>query len=290
MKKNIVLKVEKSAPLLEYLLDHLESQSKNNVKSLLTRGNIEIDGKVIKKHDYQLKIGQNVLVKFAKIYDEKNKEVLDILYEDKDILVINKPAGLLSISTENDKVKTAYHMVMDYVKRTSNGQKIFVVHRLDKDTSGVLIFAKNDKIKNLLQNDWNNLVKIRGYIAIVEGKLKKDSGTIKSWLKETKTMFVYSSNKPGDGDEAITHYKKIKTNDLYTMLDIKIDTGRKNQIRVHMYDLGYPIIGDKKYGSTINPIKRLGLHANILELMHPLTNKIMHFEAKIPGEFNKLIK
>lgn len=285
---NIELIVEKNSKLLEYLFDKIQNKSKNNIKSLLTRGCILVDGKVITKYDYELKQGQKILVKLSQIHDKAHDESLDIIYEDNDMIVINKPAGLLSIATNNEKTNTAYHMVANYFKRANRGNHIFVVHRLDKDTSGIIVFAKNEKIKHLLQENWNDIVLVRGYLAIVEGIVKNENDTIKSWLKETSTLLVYSSKREGDGDLAITHYKKVKNNNKYTLLDIRIDTGRKNQIRVHMKEMGHSIIGDKKYGAKLDPIKRMGLHAHLLEFKHPLTNKIMHFEAEIPSEFNSL--
>jgi len=293
MRKNNIkpdseLIVEKPCDLLEYLLLKIENKSKNNIKSLLSRGNISVDGKVTTKYNYRLNIGQKVTIKWFQIYDKNYKEVLDILYEDNEIIVINKPAKLLTISDDNNQYNTAYSMVMNYVKRNNRGNKIFIVHRLDRDTSGVLLIAKNENIKYLLQDNWNNLLMNRGYIAVVEGKIEKDSETIKSWLKETSTKLVYSSNVKGDGKEAITHYHSIKSNNKYTLLEISITTGRKNQIRVHMKDIGHPVVGDKKYGSTSNPIKRLGLHAHILEFKHPITKKVMRFETSVPNEFESL--
>jgi 23S rRNA pseudouridine1911/1915/1917 synthase len=286
--KNTEFVVEQNALLLEYLFAKITNKSKNNIKSLLARGNVLVNGKVITQYNYQLHKKQTVIIKWGIIQDEKRQENIDIIYEDDDMIVINKPAGLLSISTEDDKERTAYHMVMEYVKHRNSQGRVFIVHRLDRDTSGVLLIAKNEKTKFTLQDKWNDIVTTRGYIAIVEGKLDKTSGTIKSWLKETTTQLVYSSHKPGDGKEAVTHYNVLKDNDRYSLLDIKIDTGRKNQIRVHMKDIGHYVIGDKKYGSQTNPLKRLGLHANILEFQHPITKKIMHFEAPMPKEFRKL--
>ena len=158
------------------------------------------------------------------------------------------------------------------------------------ETSGLLLFAKKEKIKFLLQDNWDELVGIRGYIAIVEGDIINNEGTIKSWLKETSTLLVYSSKKKNDGQEAITHYKRIKRNGKYSLLDIKLDTGRNNPIRVHMKDIGNSIIGDKKYGAKTDPIRRLGLHANILEFKHPITKKTMHFEIPLPDSFCNIFK
>ena len=166
--------------------------------------------------------------------------------------------------------------------------RIFVVHRIDKDTSGVLMVAKNEKIKNDLQDKWNNLVTDRKYIAVCEGIFEKKQGTIKQYLKETKTNIMYNSNNPNDGQEATTHYKVLKESLRYSLVEVHIDSGRKNQIRVAMNDLGHPIIGDNKYGNASNPLKRLGLHAEILELKHPNNGKTLKFVAPMPNDFNKL--
>lgn len=289
-KSNIEMIVDKPIILFDFLMENVEGKSRNNIKSLLRRGNIEVDRKRIKKYDYSLKVGQRVVIRVAQIYNKEHKERLNIIYEDDDFLVINKKAGLLSISTLKENSNTAYKMVSDYVKTKNPRLKIFVVHRLDRDTSGVMIFAKSEKIKSALQNNWSELVELREYIGIVEGEILKESGTVKSWLHETKAMIVYSSNKKEDGKEAITHYSKLKSNKKYTMLKIKIDTGRKNQIRVHMKDIGHSIVGDKKYGSTVDPLKRLGLHAHVLEFKHPVTNRLMHFEADFPKRFKTLLK
>lgn len=216
------------------------------------------------------------------------KDKLDIIYEDKEIIVVNKPSKLLTISTENEKERTLFHKVITYQKQKNKNNKIFIVHRLDRDTSGIVLFAKSEDLKRKFQDNWDSLVKVREYVAIVEGKPAKDKGTVRSWLKETKTLLVYSSDRMGDGKEAITHYRKVMGNKQFTMLDILIDTGRKNQIRVHMSDLGCPIVGDKKYNSKTNPIRRMGLHANKLVVLHPVTGKEMTFECDIPNSFIKI--
>lgn len=270
--------------LIDFLKENIKNKSKNNIKSILKRGSVYVDGKLITKHDYVLKPNQTVNIKLNVSIDS-----IDIIYEDKDLIVINKPSGLLSISTEKEKSKTAYYIVSNYLKSKNKNAKIFVIHRLDKDTSGVLMFAKNEKIKHLFQDNWEKIVIKRGYIAVVEGVLKKE-GTIKSYLDENKNLVVYSTKNKKDGKLAITRYNVTRTNDNYSLLNVEIDTGRKNQIRVHMHDIGHPIVGDEKYGSKLNPINRLGLHANELILKNPITNKIMTFEAEIPSEFNNLFR
>ena len=187
----------------------------------------------------------------------------------------------------NNETKDIIDRSQSYLKKTSN-KYIFVVHRLDQDTSGVLIFSKDKNIRDRMQDNWNTIVKKRGYQAIVDGKLK-GNGTIKSFLTEDRNQFVHST-KSNNGKEAITHYSTIKTNNNYTLLQVFIDTGRRNQIRVHLSEKGYPIAGDKKYKCKTNPIKRLCLHANILEFIHPVTKKLIHIESNIPKEMEKLLK
>jgi len=215
------------------------------------------------------------------------KKNLDIFNEDKELIAVNKPSGLLTVSTEKEKERTLFKEVSDYEKTKFKSNKVFIVNRLDKDTSGIVLFAKNQKIKKLLQDNWNELVKTRGYIAIVEGKTDTE-GTVKSYLKERRDLSSYSTDEK-DGKLAITTYKKIKSNRKYTVLNIEIFTGRKNQIRVHMQDINHPIVGDKKYGSKLNPIGRMALHANKLVFTHPINNKLYSFESKIPKEFEKLL-
>ena len=217
------------------------------------------------------------------------KDKLDIVYEDKSIIVINKKAHMLTISTDNEKEKTLFHQVMLYEKRKNKNNKVFIVHRLDKDTSGLVIFAKDEKIKHKLQNDWDKNTK-RGYVAVVHGKTK-DKEVLKSYLMETKTLMVYSTNDTKNGKLAITEYQKIGGNNKYSLLKIKIKTGRKNQIRVQLNDINNPIVGDKKYGNNkFDPLRRLCLHANYLEIIHPITNKKMVFETDIPKEFIRLFE
>ena len=219
----------------------------------------------------------------------KKSEKLDIVYEDKDIIVINKPSGLLTIATEKEKEKTLFHKVYMYIKKKNKNNKIFIVHRLEKDTSGVVLFAKTEKLKMQLQKDWDNLVKERNYVAVVHGKVIEERDEIISYLKETKTLLTYSTNNPHDGKKAITRYRTVLRNDNYSLLDISLKTGRKNQIRVHMNDIGYPIVGDRKYGKK-DGFRRMYLHAYRLSLVLPNTNKLMAFEVDVPKQFIDLME
>ena len=279
--------VNKNCELLEFLLETLKDQSRNSVKSLLTNHRVSIDGAPISQYNFQLTKGDVVIISKTPIH-KMTISNLPIIFENEEFIVINKPSGLLSIASDKEKGSTAYRMLMDYVQQKDKHNRIYVVHRIDEDTSGVLMVAKNEKIRDLLQDKWNDLVSKRGYYAIVEGQLKEKQGTIKSYLKKNSQNMMYSSKKAGDGQLAITHYKVIAESDKYSLLDVNIDSGRKNQIRVHLGDLGHHVIGDDKYGNPSNPIKRLGLHAYELDLEHPTTHKKMSFKAPMPKEFLSL--
>lgn len=275
------MKVLKEQQLLEYLLENLEMSHKK-IKSLLKYQNILVNKKIITKYDYLLHPKDIVEIKEFKT--KKHPQIMDIIYEDKDIIVLNKPAGLLTISTSKEKEKTLYHITREYVKSTNKNNNLYVIHRLDKDTSGIVMFAKTEKIKNLYQNNWNEIVKTRKYAGVVEGILEKKQGTLKSYLEENKDGYVYVSKK---GKLAITNYIVKKENNKYSLLDIDIKTGRKNQIRVQLKEINHPIVGDKKYG---NNGKNMYLCAYKLELINPITNKINKYEINIPKSFNKFIE
>lgn len=283
--------VKQQCELLEFLLMTFKDQSRNSVKSLLGSHRVSIDGAPVAQFNFKLFPGDTVIISNSPIR-KKTRSNLPIIYEDNDIIVINKPSKLLSVPSDNEKGSTAFRMVNDYLQQKDKHNRAFIVHRLDEDTSGVLMFAKNDKMARALTDgdNWNNLVKKRGYYAIVEGTLENKEGTIRSYLKKNSQNMMYSSKKKGDGQLAITDYKVIKENQKYSFVDVDIKTGRKNQIRVHFGDLGHFIIGDDKYGEPSNPIKRLGLHAYELDIIHPFTGKSMKFKAPIPSEFSNLFK
>ena len=279
--------VSKNCELLEFLLETLKGQSRNSVKSILTNHRVSVDGAPISQYNFKLTKGDVVIISKTPIH-KKTRSNLPIIFENDEIIVINKPSGLLSIASDKEKGSTAYRMLTDYVQQKDKHNRIYVVHRLDEDTSGVLMVAKSEKLRDALQEKWNDLVSSRGYYAIVDGKLDKKSGTLTSYLKKNAQNMMYSSKKEGDGQYAVTHYKVIEENDKYSFLDVHIDSGRKNQIRVHLGDIGHNVIGDDKYGNPSNPIKRLGLHAYELVLTHPFTNKVMKFKAPLPKEFETL--
>ena len=215
------------------------------------------------------------------------KQKLDILYEDKFIIIVNKPANLLTVSTEKEKERTLFHYVFDYLKKKHKNNKVFIVHRLDKDTSGIVMFAKDEKTKFYLQENWDKFK--RNYVAVVNGRLEKSKGILKSYLMETKTHLTYSVDDK-NGKLAITEYEKILENKKYTMVSLNLKTGRKNQIRVQLADIGNSIVGDKKYGIKKDPIRRMALIANTLEFVHPKTKEKIIIDIDIPESFISLVK
>lgn len=212
---------------------------------------------------------------------------MDIIYEDKELLVVNKPSGLLTIATEKESIHTLYHQAREYIKKQNPKNKIFIVHRLDKDTSGVVVFAKNEVLKKRLQNNWENVAVVREYIAIVEGKVEKKRDSLKQYLVEDKTYRVHVANKKTDM-YAITNYETLHSTKAYSLLKINIQTGKKNQIRVQLGSIGHPIVGDKKYGSQKNPMGRMGLHASVVKVK--IGEKIFVWKAKLPIEFKRMFE
>ena len=281
--------VTEETTLLPFLLDTLRGKSRNNVKSLLSRKLVTVDGHPVSRFDTPLAPGQTVSI-LSVPAPKSDTLPFPILFEDEHLIVVNKPAKLLSVANEKEKTRTAYHMVTDYVKSQHIDNRIYVLHRLDRDTSGVLMFARDPETKELFQSRWNEIVTRRGYKALVEGTPRPERDTIRSYLVETKTHMIFSGD-PGPGArEAITNYEMVKTGGGYSLLDISIDTGRKNQIRVHMKELGCPIAGDKQYGARTNPIGRLCLHANELSFKHPVTGEPVTFLAKTPRDFNRVFR
>jgi 23S rRNA pseudouridine1911/1915/1917 synthase len=283
--KKRLFTVKEPMELLPFLLKNITNRGRNSIKSLLTRGQVLVNDRVITAHNFPLQPDQTVSIQYEKVLAESAMVGLAILHEDHDIIVIQKEAGLLSIASPQENEVTAYRQLMAHVRKENPKNRVFVVHRLDRDTSGVMMFAKSMNVQQTLQNSWKDIVRERTYIALVEGEVKKPEGTISSWLKESKTLKMYSSPRPNDGQHAVTHYKVMQANRNYSLLQVNLETGRKNQIRVHMQDIGHPIVGDKKYGAKSRAIGRLGLHAHILSFEHPATGELLHFESDIPKAF-----
>lgn len=284
------LEVQEETTLLPFLLEQVRGKSRNAVKSLLTNRQVLVEGKVSTRHDVSLTPGTRVTLLPP---DDCAPADLPfpICYEDDWLLAIEKPAGLLSVASDREKERTAWRMVSGAYRLKDPGGRLFVVHRLDQDTSGLLLFAKSMEIKETLQKNWDSLVKERGYLAVVEGRPPEEEGVVRSWLKETKTHLVYSVDAPcKDGKEAITEYKLVKTNGTYSLLELYLQTGRKNQIRVHMKDLSCPVVGDKRYGGSKSPIGRLCLHAHRLVFTHPVTGQLVTLKSRKPRDFNRLFR
>ena len=288
MKNDLKFNVTIKSTLLPFLLTCFNSKSRNYVKGILTRGQVLVDGESCKDHARPLLPGQQITVLHrAPVLNAKPN--IPIIYEDDDMIVIDKPSGMLSISTDKEHTNTAYYIMNDYMKSRAKSGRIFIVHRLDRETSGVMLFAKNERTKYALQESWDELAIRRGYAAVVEGKVSPPEGTITSWLKQTKTLLMYSSKEKDQGKLAITKYRTLQSTDRHSLLDISLETGRKNQIRVHMKDIKHPIVGDKKYGALTNPINRICLHASILIIKHPSTGEELRFESTVPSAFVKVM-
>ncbi len=287
-KADAGFEVTESTELMQFLLDQLAHKSRNNIKTLLKNKQIMVDDRPVTQYNHPLQPGQQVAVRWERVPEEKQYRGITIVYEDKDLIVIDKHAGLLSMATHDEKQKTAYSMLSSHVKKARASNKIFIVHRIDRETSGLMMFAKSEKVQQLLQESWHTIIRERTYTALVEGEVAKPEDTITSYLKESSALMVYSSQNPAHGDKAVTHYQTIKKNKNYSLLTVNLETGKKNQIRVHLRDIGHTIVGDKKYGSKIHPIGRLGLHASVLAFTHPVSGKEFRFESQVPRKFLRL--
>jgi 23S rRNA pseudouridine1911/1915/1917 synthase len=289
-----ILTVAEPMELMTFLVNNLKDQSRTTIKSLLSHQQVTIKKQVIRQYNYQLKAGEEVNIHWGKGQTTLKDPQLKIIFEDKYLIVVEKAAGLLSIATQKERIRTAYSILSEYVKQQHPGNKIFVVHRLDRDTSGLMLFAKNQDVQYEMQSNWKYAVNQRKYTAVVEGKLETGDGsgigTIKSYLWESKALIVYSSPNPEDGQEAITHYKVIKSSNEYSLVELELETGRKNQIRVQMNSIGYPLVGDLKYGGHPSILKRLALHANVLSFTHPVTGEMHAFETPVPAAFVSLVE
>lgn len=289
-RSDIKLTVSEPVELMKFLVDNLPGKNRNNVKSLLRNKQILINGRVYTQFNHPLQSGQVVTVAANRAPETTQYRGLTILYEDPHILVINKQAGLLSMGTDKERDRTAYGILSGYTKQENPKNKIFIIHRLDRETSGVMVFAKSESVQKLMQESWNATTKQRTYVALVEGVPQPPTGTISSYLRESKALIVYSSQNPDNGQLAVTNYTVLRSANGYALLNLELETGRKNQIRVHMQDIGHPIAGDAKYGAQTNPIGRLGLHAEVLAFEHPITGEALRFDAPVPKVFLSVLK
>ena len=291
------LLVEAHGELMSFLLSKLGGMTRTSVKQLLSQRRVTVNAGIQTRHDTPVKPGDMVQINQGRGNVELRHPKLRVIYEDNALIVVEKKNGLLTVPyNPKSSEMTAYSILKDYVRKQSNRNTVHVVHRLDRETSGVLVFAKSAELQEYMRTYWKQLVTRRTYVALVEGHLEKKEGTITSWLTEDhQTAMVYSSDKDNGGQKAITNYKVLKATTIgegdqemnISLVELNLETGRTNQIRVHMQSIGHPIIGDRKYGhgNEYSPIDRLCLHARTLEFIHPMTEKKVRFEALLPKEF-----
>lgn len=289
MNNDIPLEVKENTTLLPFLIGNLRKMSRDNVKSLLRNKQVTVNGQPVTQFNHELHPADKIVITGERLAYGILLRNMKIVYEDEHIIVIDKNAGLLSMASDNEKYLTAYNILSNYVKLQKPSNKIFIVHRLDRDTSGLMMFARSEKVQSRLQKDWQNMVTARTYTALVEGEVTEPEGTVKSFIFESKALVMHSSQNPAKGNLAITMFKTLKTNKDYSLLSVTLKTGKKNQIRLHMQEMGHSIAGDKKYGATGNPIGRLGLHASVLAFIHPVTGKELRFESRVPAKFRRLV-
>lgn len=283
--------VSQPAELLDYLFEAWPETKKKQVRTWLKFGSVAVNGKVITQFDHRLKPGDTVAIRAKGLAAPETAlpSGIRIRHEDADLLVIDKPAGLLSIASASEEEKTAYAALTEHVRRgiRLSRARVWVVHRLDRETSGLMVFAKNEKAKQALQQNWDAVEK--KYLAVVEGAPSVDAGKFDSHLDESNPLKVYVDHESPMTRHAITHFRVTKKGEKTTLVELTLETGRRHQIRVQLAEAGCPIVGDKKYGATTNPIKRIALHATSLRFTHPITGEAMSFQSPLPGDLGRLV-
>ena len=301
-KQDTSFRVEAATELMPFLLAKLGGMTRTSVKQLLSQRRVTVNAGIQTRHDTPLKPGDLVNILQGRGNVELRHPKLRIIYEDDALIVVEKKNGLLTVPyNPKSSEMTVLSILKDYVKKQSRKANVYVVHRLDRETSGVLVFAKSPELQEYMRTYWRQLVSKRTYVALVEGRLEKKEGTITSWLTEDQqTLMVYSSQTDNGGQKAITHYKVVKESAMpsaeqdlateYSLVELNLETGRTNQIRVHMQSIGHPVVGDRKYGNgnESSPVDRLCLHAKVLEFIHPMTEKKVRFEAAAPKEMLRM--
>lgn len=273
--------------LILFLQEKLTGKSRTTIKSLLSHRQIAINGNITTQFNAPLQAGDEVTVSYEKQTEAFRHPMLRIVFEDDFVIVIEKRSGLLSMGTDRERERTAYFILSTYVKKQDPRNRIFILHRLDRDTSGLMIFAKSEQVKEQMQANWDTVVTERKYVAVAEGQIVKPEGTISTFLTENKGYKVFVSNKM-EGERAITSYRVLKSNENYTLVELQLSTGKKNQIRAHLEYIGHSIAGDRKYGAQGDPLGRVALHANKLSFIHPKTGEEMKFTTAIPAKFESL--
>lgn len=276
---------------MSFVMEKMPDRSRTDIKSWLRHGQMRIDGTVTTVFNAAVAPGAKVEVNLGRHFVTLRNPRLQLVYEDDDVIVINKGYGLLSVGTQSHrKEESAYSILRDYVKTQDPRNKLYVVHRLDRDTSGLMMFAKSEEAQETLRHNWNNMVLDRLYVALLEGYVKDDSGFVKSRLAENSQFVVYSTENPEEGKLALTRFRVLKRGNGLSLVEFSLDTGRKNQIRVHSSEMGHPISGDRKYGARESRLNRLCLHARTLRFAHPVTRKDMRFELPVPSRFLDAVK
>lgn len=289
LKQN-TLRVKEPIELMAFLQIHFSGKSRSGLKLMLSNKLVCVNGTPVTKFNYLLQQGDAVTVNSGKVVYELKHPKVKIVFEDEYLIVIDKSEGLLAVATDEKKNETtAFLILANYLKKKDPHNRLFIVHRIDRETSGLLMFAKTKEVQLQLQENWHKSITERVYMAVVEGLVEKEEDTIVSYLRESKAYKIHSSRTESEGVEAITHYRVIRRSAQYSLLKVELETGRKNQIRVHMQEIGHPIIGDKKYGADVSPIGRVGLHARVLAFIHPVTNEPLRFDTVIPKKFNGLL-
>jgi len=276
--------VQENCELLPFLIATFRNSSRTTVKSYLAHRQVEVNGRVETRFDTPLCGGDHVSVFPGRRSNLLRHPMLRVVYEDDSLIVIDKRSGLLSMGTERERMRTAYYILSEHVKRTDPAARIFIVHRLDRDTSGLMMFAKNETVKRTLQRNWDEMIRRRTYVAVVEGTLAREEGIVSTYLTENKGYKVFVTNRY-EGERAVTHYRVLKTGAGRSLLELELETGKKNQIRAHMEYIGHSIVGDRKYGANDDPIGRVALHADRLAFVHPVTGVEMDFTSPAPAAF-----
>ena len=286
-EKYVQMNVQDDAPLLEWLLENVK-QSKSKTKATLQNRSIKVNNRTVTQFDFALHKGDKVSVSTSKKNDQFQSKYVKLVYEDRYLVVVEKSHGILSMGVGQSSlnVKT---ILDDYFKRSRQKCTAHVVHRLDRETSGLLIYAKDMETRQQLEHEWHHSVYDRRYIAVLSGRIEEEGGTVANWLKENKLYVTYSSPVDNGGKYAVTHFHVLRTTDTHSLVEFKLETGRKNQIRVHAADINHPVCGDTKYGNGDDPLKRLCLHAYILCFYHPVTQQPMEFSTQIPTGFKRIL-
>lgn len=285
-----VYTVKEPTNILSFIQQIHSGKSRSAVKSMLKHRQVAVNDVRIAIDTTPLSIGDVVTINTGMMPEKLTNPLLKVIFEDDHLIVVDKKAGLLSVGTDREREQTAYAILKAYVKSAGEHNKVFVLHRLDRDTSGVMMFAKSKEIQEQMQRSWNDVVTDRRYVLVVGGRVENNEGQITTWLTEGGAFETKSSFTPNGGQRSTTYYRVLHRSSQYTLLEATLDSGRKNQIRVHMKDLGHSIVGDKKYGGVKSPFERLGLHAHILEFVHPVTGAKHRFESRIPRQFTDLFR